>query len=76
MSDPQSYRWVVRDELGAWVETHACETREQAIRLFCHPALMWEPFEKDGWTITQEPLTAPLGQASLANMDAKDAPHD
>jgi hypothetical protein len=68
-----THRWVVRDETGAWVETHACETREQAIRLFCYPALVWPQFEADGWTVTQEPLTAPLGPASLANMDAPDA---
>jgi hypothetical protein len=71
MSDQKTtptHRWVVRDETGAWVETHACETREQAIRLFSHPALRWEGFEADGWTITREPLTSPLGEASLANM--------
>ena len=74
MSEQQSYRWVVRDELGAWVETHACETREQAIRLFCHPALVWEPFERGGWTITQERLTAPLGEFSIANMEPEAQP--
>lgn len=68
--DKTTFRWVVRDETGAWVETHACETREQAIRLFCHPALVWEPFERDGWTITREPLTQPLGDPSIANMEA------
>ena len=69
MTRQTTHRWVVRDELGAWVETHACETREQAIRLFCHPSLVWEAFEGDGWTITREPLTAPLGEPSLANME-------
>ncbi|NKC33464.1 hypothetical protein [Falsiroseomonas selenitidurans] len=62
-------RWVVRDENGNWVETHACETLEQAIRLFCHPSLRWDAYEADGWTITSEPLAAPLGKASAANME-------
>ena len=68
MSEAVTSRWVVRDEKGLWVETHACETLEQAIRLFCWPSLQWEPFEADGWTITQEPLTKPLGKPSIANM--------
>jgi hypothetical protein len=64
-----TYRWVIRDDEGAWVETHACETREQAIALFCHPALRWDGFEATGWTVTQEPLTKPLGVASVANLE-------
>ena len=69
MTKETTHRWVVRDEAGAWVETHVCETREQAIAMFCYPALVWAPFKADGWTITSEPLTAPLGEASLANME-------
>lgn len=68
-----THRWVVRDDEGAWVETHACETREQAIRLFCYPSLRWDGFEAAGWTVTQEPLSKPLGQSSVANMQVPHA---
>jgi hypothetical protein len=49
----ETKRFVFRDQDGEWVETHICETREEAIRLFCYPALMWPPFERDGWTCTE-----------------------
>lgn len=70
MQDRTASRWVVRDDEGAWVETHACETREEAIRLFCWPSLRWEAYEADGWTVTREPLTQPLGEPSICNMRA------
>jgi len=62
------HRWVFRDDEGAWVETQACATREEAIRRFCHPALRWDGFEAAGWTVTLEPIDAPLGRASVANL--------
>jgi len=49
----ETKRFVFCDEEGAWVETHVCATREEAIRLFCYPALVWAGFERDGWTCTE-----------------------
>lgn len=47
-------RFVFRDEDGAWIETHVCASRDEAIRLFCYPALLWPPFEESGWTCKDE----------------------
>lgn len=46
--------FVVRDELGKMVEVHRAASREEAIKAFCYPALMWSGFERYGWTCEEQ----------------------
>jgi hypothetical protein len=48
--DPIAKHWVIRDANGKPVQMRTAPTRGEAIRLFCHPALLWPPFAEGGWT--------------------------